>query len=131
MASDPPPPPDDGIPMVGDETPPLIPYRLTIDKAAGRFPSLGVAGGEVEQRYEIPDEHFRVLFHALCCKHGVMIYRRPGHGAETICVRASVAMHDSILWPQYLELSRQLDDELVAVIRAFGVRHVPGGLRGQ
>ena len=122
------PPPNDGIPVLGDETPELIPYRLAITRKPGGFPSIGLAGGEVEQRYEIPDGYLRLLFHALCCKHRVMLYRRPGQGAKTICVRASVEMHDAILWPEYLSLALPLEEEVVARAIQYVKQHIPGVL---
>lgn len=128
MPNDRPPRSSDGIPVLGDETAPIIPYRLTFDWKRGVFPSIGLTGGEVEQQYEIPDAYLRVLFHALCCKHRVMFYRRPGQPAEIICVRASIEMHDSILWPEYLELSAPLEDEVVTRAIEYVRRRVPGVL---
>jgi hypothetical protein len=55
IATDRRPPATDGIPVLGGETAPLIPYRLTFERKRSTVPSMGIAGGEVEQQYEISD----------------------------------------------------------------------------
>ena len=65
-------------------------------------------GEPVEYKFSLPDPWKRQLFLALVRRHGLKPYRRPRQRHTTVMVRAEKAFVDTILWPQFLELSKLL-----------------------
>ena len=65
-------------------------------------------GEPVEYRFTMPDPWKRQLFLALVRRHGLNPYRLPRQRRTTVMVRADKTFIDTILWPQFLELSKLL-----------------------
>jgi hypothetical protein len=66
----------------------------------------------VEMSFRLPDRWSRHLFLALCGRYGLRPYRYPRQRHSTIVLRAPTLFINRTLWPEYLELSRALDDYL-------------------
>ena len=70
------------------------------------------AQADVEMLYRIQDSWNRKLFTALCRRYGLSPYRERGRRTSTLQVRAPQAFHDRTLWPEFLALSKELEEHL-------------------
>jgi len=61
-----------------------------------------------EFQFSMPDPWKRQLFLALVRRHQLNPYRLPRQRHTTVMVRLEKSFLDTILWPQYLELSQLL-----------------------
>lgn len=66
----------------------------------------------VEMNFRLPDRWGRRLFLALCRRYGLRPYRYPRQRYSTVVVRAPESFINRTLWPEYLEISRALDEYL-------------------
>jgi len=66
----------------------------------------------IEMTFRLPDRWNRRLFLALCRRYGLRPYRYPRQRYSTVVLRASESFIKETLWPEYLEISRALDDYL-------------------
>lgn len=66
----------------------------------------------VEISFRLPDRWNRRLFLALCRRYGLRPYRYPRQRHSTVVVRAPKSFVNQTLWPEYLEISRALDEYL-------------------
>jgi hypothetical protein len=66
----------------------------------------------VEYHFNLPDHWKRRLFSALCRRYGLEPYRYRRQRYTTVVVRVPKSFVDSTLWPEYLELSKALNDYL-------------------
>ncbi|MFP5230937.1 MAG: hypothetical protein ACLGXA_25250 [Acidobacteriota bacterium] len=66
----------------------------------------------VEMNFRLPDRWSRRLFLALCRRYGLRPYRYPRQRYSTVVVRAPESFINGTLWPEYLEISRALDEYL-------------------
>jgi len=65
--------------------------------------------GEAEEyQFSMPDPWKRQLFLAVVRRHGLKPYRLPRQRRTTVMVRVEKVFLDTIVWPQYLELSELL-----------------------
>ena len=62
--------------------------------------------------FRLPDRWGRRLFLALCRRYGLRPYRYPRQRYSTVVLRAPESFIKETLWPEYLEISRALDDYL-------------------
>ena len=62
-----------------------------------------------ETKFSFADQWQRRLFSALCRRHGLSPYRYRGQRYTTVLVRAPLDFVDKVLWPEYLELQKELD----------------------
>jgi hypothetical protein len=65
-----------------------------------------------EMNFRLPDRWSRRLFLALCRRYGLRPYRYPRQRQSTIVLRAPTSFINKTLWPEFLEISRALDDYL-------------------
>ena len=79
--------------------------RTALDAAERTEPS-------VEFSFRLPDRWNRQLFLALCRRYGLRPYRYPRQRHSTVVVRAPKSFVNRTLWPEYLEISRALDEYL-------------------
>ena len=79
--------------------------RTALDEAERTEPS-------VEFSFRLPDRWNRQLFLALCRRYGLRPYRYPRQRHSTVVVRAPKSFVNQTLWPEYLEISRALDEYL-------------------
>jgi tRNA nucleotidyltransferase (CCA-adding enzyme) len=56
----------------------------------------------------MPDQWSRHLFLALCRRYGLQPYRLHRQRRNTVMVRAPKGFIDQTLWPEFTELSREL-----------------------
>ena len=61
-----------------------------------------------EFKFSLTDDWSRQLFTALLRRYGLQPYRYRGQRYTTVMVRVSKSFVDKTLWPEYLELSKQL-----------------------
>ena len=66
----------------------------------------------IEMSFRLPDPWKRRAFLALCRRYGLRPYRYPRQRYSTIQVRSPRSFINRTLWPEYLEISRALDEYL-------------------
>jgi len=66
----------------------------------------------VEYHFNLPDQWRRRLFSALCRLYGLEPYRYHRQRYTTVMVRVPKSFVDKTLWPEYLELSKALNEYL-------------------
>lgn len=66
----------------------------------------------IEMSFRLPDPWKRRAFLALCRRYGLRPYRYPRQRYSTILVRAPGSFINETLWPEYLEISRALEEYL-------------------
>jgi hypothetical protein len=66
----------------------------------------------IEMSFRLPDPWKRRAFLALCRRYGLRPYRYPRQRYSTILVRAPRSFINQTLWPEYLEISRALEEYL-------------------
>jgi hypothetical protein len=81
-----------------------------------------------EYQFSLQDPWKRQLFLALIRRHGLKPYRLPRQRRHTVMVRVEETFLDTILWPQYLELSKLLHAYLDEATRDIITRGVHGDL---
>jgi hypothetical protein len=64
----------------------------------------------VEMQFSMRDHWHRRLFAALCRRYGLNPYRYKRQRLTTVVVRAPRSFVDKTLWPEYLELTKALDE---------------------
>lgn len=62
--------------------------------------------------FRLPDRWSRRLFLALCRRYGLKPYRYPHQRYSTVVLRAPKSFINETLWPEFLEISRALDEYL-------------------
>lgn len=80
-----------------------------IKKALG---AAAQAERSIEYKFNLPDHWKRRLFSALCRRYGLEPYRYRRQRHTTVMVRVPQSFVDHTLWPEYLELSRALNEYL-------------------
>jgi hypothetical protein len=68
-----------------------------------------------ECKVSIPDPWSRQLFIALCRRYGLRPYRYPRMHRQTVIVRAPRSLMQTMLWPEFEELSDALTSHLLAI----------------
>jgi tRNA nucleotidyltransferase (CCA-adding enzyme) len=68
----------------------------------------------VEYHFNLPDHWKRRLFSALCRRYGLEPYRYRRQRYTTVMVRVPKSFVDRTLWPEYVELSKALNEYLDA-----------------
>jgi hypothetical protein len=66
----------------------------------------------IEMRFSLPDRWQRRLFAALCRRYGLEPYRYKGQRYTTVMLRIPNSFVYGVLWPEYLETKRALDEYL-------------------
>lgn len=103
--------------------PPERPLQIVAGTDESGTPKLDVIEGSFEQTYRVVGHHSEALFLALSRKKGHLPYRHARQRAGTVCVRATLSEHDA-LWSEFLELDRQLGNQLAEVMCSFLREHV-------
>jgi hypothetical protein len=86
--------------------------RRAAERIRARLEELRRHEEDVEMFYRIADPWNRKLFTALCRRYGLHPYRERGRRTSTIQVVAPRTFHDRTLWPEFVALSRELEEEL-------------------
>ncbi|MGA7109156.1 MAG: hypothetical protein WBV28_08025 [Terracidiphilus sp.] len=79
--------------------------RAALSPAEGTEPA-------IEMSFRLPDRWNRRLFLALCRRYGLSPYRYPRQRHSTVVLRAPRSFINETLWPEYLEISRALEEYL-------------------
>ena len=83
----------------------------------------------VEFKFSLPDRWQRRLFSALCRRYGMEPYRYKGQRYTTVMLRVPSSFVDRVLWPEYLEIKRALDDYLNEATERIVREEVYGNVR--
>ena len=66
----------------------------------------------IEMNFRLPDQWSRRLFLALCRRYGLKPFRYTRQRHSTVVLRAPEAFIRETLWPEYVEISRALEEYL-------------------
>jgi hypothetical protein len=66
----------------------------------------------IEMQFSLPDQWSRHLFVALCRRYGLKPYRYPRQRRTTVMLRAPNGFINGVLWPEFTELDRVLQNYL-------------------
>ena len=77
-------------------------------------------------QFSLPDPWKRQLFLALIRRHGLKPFRLPRQRTSTIMVRVPRSVLDTVIWPQFTQLSSLLHDYLSEATRDIITRSVHG-----
>jgi len=66
----------------------------------------------VETQFKLVDRWNRRLFTALCRRYGLKPYRYPRQRYSTVTVRAPRSFINNTLWPEFLQITKALDEYL-------------------
>jgi len=80
-----------------------------VKKALG---ALGQTEPTVEMQFTLADQWNRRLFAALCRRYGLHPFRYKRQRHTTVMVKVPRSFADKTLWPEYLELTKALDEYL-------------------
>ena len=64
---------------------------------------------EIEMKFSVGDRYAKKLFIALARKHGFKPYRYPRQKHTTVNLKGKKSYFDIVLWPEFMELSEDLD----------------------
>jgi hypothetical protein len=82
--------------------------RARLVDARGREP-------DVELYYSLHDPWKRLMFIALCRRYGLRPFRQYRQRSTTVGVRAPKSFQEGTLWPEFLQLSKELSEHLRTV----------------
>lgn len=90
--------------------------KAAADAAADRIRQQFRSAGQTEQaedyKFSLPDPWSRQLFIALCRRYGLRPFRYPRMHRQTVMVRAPASVIQTVLWPEFEELSEALTSHL-------------------
>ena len=78
------------------------------DRIRARLKSAQAVEAAIEMRFAIHDPWARQLFSALCRRYGLKPYRYPRMKRQSVVVRAPQSFLDSVLWPEFAALNKEL-----------------------
>ena len=83
-----------------------------IDRVKRAIDTTSKVDTPVEYHFNLPDHWKRRLFSALCRRYGLEPYRYRRQRHTTVMVKVRKSFVDRTLWPEYLELSKALNEYL-------------------
>jgi tRNA nucleotidyltransferase (CCA-adding enzyme) len=83
-----------------------------IDRVKRAIDTTSKVDTPVEYHFNLPDHWKRRLFSALCRRYGLEPYRYRRQRHTTVMVKVPKSFVDRTLWPEYLELSKALNEYL-------------------
>jgi hypothetical protein len=86
--------------------------EAALERVHARLAELGRRDPPVEMQFSMPDQWSRHLFLALCRRYGLQPYRLYRQRRNTVMVKAPKGFIDDVLWPEFNELNRTLQDYL-------------------
>lgn len=88
---------------------------VAIDKIRERLKAVEVTDPPKEYKFTMNDMWSRKLFVAILRRYGLTPYRYSKQRYTTVMVRVSPKFVDETLWPEFLELSKVLDEYLTEI----------------
>jgi len=85
------------------------------DRIRGKFESTSKAEQPQEFKLSIPDPWSRQLFTALCRRYGLRPFRYRRMHRQTVMVKAPASFINTVLWPEFEELSNALTFHLLEI----------------
>jgi hypothetical protein len=86
--------------------------RRAAERIRARLAELRGREEDLELHYALPDPWKRKLFLALCRRYGLKPFREYGRRYSTVQLRAPKSFHERTLWPEFLELAKELHTHL-------------------
>ena len=86
-----------------------------LERLRARLRQLEESQPPQEYRFSLPDTWSRRLFVALARRYGLRPYRERGQRRTTVMLRTSAKFVDETLWPEFVELQKELSRQLEAV----------------
>ena len=88
---------------------------VAIDKIREKLKSIEIVDPPIQYKFSMNDMWSRKLFVALLRRYGLTPYRYPKQRHTTVVVRVSPRFVDETLWPEFLELSKVLQEYLTEI----------------
>ncbi|MDA1232494.1 MAG: hypothetical protein O2856_17100 [Planctomycetota bacterium] len=88
---------------------------VAIDKIREKLKSVEIVDPPTEHRFTMGDMWSRKLFVALLRRYGLTPYRYSGQRYTTVMVNVSPKFVSETLWPEFLELSKVLQEYLTEI----------------
>lgn len=88
---------------------------VAIDKIRERLRSVEVTDPPREYKFTMNDMWSRKLFVAILRRYGLSPYRYSKQRYTTVMVKVSATFVDETLWPEFIELSKVLDEYLTEI----------------
>jgi hypothetical protein len=85
------------------------------DRIRGQFNTASKNEKSEEFRFSISDPWSRQLFIALCRRYGLRPFRYPRMHRQTIIIKAPAGFVNTVLWPEFEELSEALTAHLLEI----------------
>ena len=89
--------------------------QAAIDRITARLQDLRTREPDIDFRCSLGDRWSQRLFTALCRRYGLRPYRRYRQRYTTLMVKAPQSFMDETLWPEFQELSKELQRYLTEV----------------
>jgi hypothetical protein len=89
---------------------------LAKERLLKKFPGLDAHRDAVEYRLSTSDTWHKRLLLALCSKYGVKPYRYHRQKYTTVMVRINIDFLDNVLWKEYLEYSKHLEELIEGIM---------------
>jgi hypothetical protein len=88
---------------------------VAIDKIREKLKSVEIVHPPIQYKFTMGDMWSRKLFVALLRRYGLAPYRYPRQRHTTVMVNVSPKFVDETLWPEFLELSKVLQEYLTEI----------------
>lgn len=88
---------------------------VAIDKIRERLRSMEDLDPPIQYKFSMNDMWSRKLFVALLRRYGMPPFRYPKQRHTSVMVRVSPRFVDETLWPEFIELSKVLDEYLTQI----------------
>ena len=95
-----------------------------IEKIRDRLKHVQAVDPPIEMQFSMPDQWSRRLFSALLRRYGIDPYRYSGQRRTTVMARVPKGFVNDVLWPEFNELFRELQqylDEVTERVISAGV----------
>lgn len=87
------------------------------ERIRGQFQAASKKEKNEELKFSIPDPWSRQLFIALCRRYGLRPFRYPRMHRQTVLIKAPKSFVQTVLWPEFEELSDALSAHLMEITR--------------
>jgi hypothetical protein len=86
--------------------------EAALERVRAKLAELEKADPPAEMQFSMPDQWSRYLFIALCRRYGLKPYRYPRQRRTTVMLRSPTGFINEVLWPEFIELDRLLQNHL-------------------
>jgi hypothetical protein len=86
--------------------------EAALERVRAKLAELQRQNPPIEMQFSMPDQWSRHLFVALCRRYGLKPFRYPRQRRTTVMLRAPRDFINEVLWPEFTELDRVLQNYL-------------------